>query len=235
MAWPPEPNNRISPSSPDRADGGTDNRADNRAGQQAGDQADEAGDLADALARFAADARVDQQVAERRRAHWRARQAEEATTFAGLLANLAEIGQPIVLRDRSGGTHRGVLAVVGTDAVALTQPGRRLSLVALDHIVGLDGAQGQSLRGDRPVEGERPSLRHLLAELAQDQPDVALTLAGNTTLHGRLLWVGEDVAAVATPPAHPGQTSTSGTPDWAPRCTYVRLSSVAVASFSVSG
>ena len=231
MAWPPEPDNRISPSSPDRADDGIDDRADDRAR----DQADEAGDMADALARFAADARVDQQVTERRRAHWRARQAEEATTFAGLLANLAEIGQPIVLRDRSGGTHRGVLGVVGTDAVALTQPGRRLSLVALEHIVGLDSAQGQSLRGDRPVQAERPSLRHLLAELAQDQPDVALTLAGNTTLHGRLLWVGEDVAAVALAPAHPAQTSTGETPGRATRWTYVRLSSIAVVSLSVSG
>lgn len=193
---------------------------------------DELGDVDDAAARFLADAGVEDRVAERRRTRWLTRQAAESTTFASLLANLAEIGRPITLRGRSGATHHGLVRVQGEDVTALIGADATLQLIALTHVVALEHAAGTrpaALTADRATLRGRPTMRLLLAELADDEPEATFTLDGGGSLHGRLRWVGEDVAAIS-PPARDGRTNGGGDAAW----TYVRLSSLSVVSVRLS-
>jgi hypothetical protein len=193
---------------------------------------DDVGDLDDAAARFLADARVEDRVAERRRTRWLTRQAAESTTFASLLGNLAEIGRPITLRGRSGSTFQGSVRVIGRDVVALSGPDATLYLLALRHVVALEHAAGSRptpLTADRPTPQDRPTMRQLLAELADDEPEATFTLDGGGSLHGRLRWVGEDVAAIAVPTSEQRSPGGDGAA-W----TYVRLSSLSVVSVRLS-
>ena len=189
------------------------------------------GDVDDAVARLLADARVEDRVAERRRTRWLTRQAAESTTFGALLGNLAEIGRPITLRGRSGVAHHGVLRVQGEDVMALAGPDATLALVALAHVVALEHASGagpSALTADNASTRDRPTMRQLLAELADHEPDATFTLDGGTSLQGRLCWVGEDVAAIS----HHGPDGRP--PEDRPVWTYVRLSSLSVVSVRLS-
>lgn len=208
MAWPPEPDNRFT---------------------SGGEPPDAECDAADALARFASDARVEQRVAERRRERWHRRLIAEETSFASLLVSLAEIGAPVAVLNTTGTTHSGIVIAVGTDVVALRPRPGEVTLLALDRVVTLDAGRSEPLGTDRR-DGERaggPTLRHLLAELADEQPEATFTFDGGATIRGSLAWVGRDVVAVngasgERPPARGG-------------LRYVRLSSVAAVSVRVSG
>ena len=78
MTCAPDPDNRFTPA--DGAGGSGDDPEDAR------------------LARFAAEARIEERLAERRRQRWLQQQAAESTTFAGLLRNLAEAQTSIRLQ-----------------------------------------------------------------------------------------------------------------------------------------
>ncbi len=187
-------------------------------------------DRDDELARFAAMARAEERVAQRRRSRWLARQAEESTTFDGLLTTMFELGQPVEVLTTAGITHRGTVAVVGVDAVGLHTGDGRLTLLALDRVVALDAGDRRDLSAERatPGEAERPSLRVLLAELADERPDVVVGVDG-CSLRGTLQWVGEDVLALASAPLGAERHGAGR------RTRYIRLSSVAEVSVSVSG
>ncbi|MFN0026658.1 MAG: hypothetical protein ACKV2O_05635 [Acidimicrobiales bacterium] len=192
---------------------------------------DRAGDVDDAAARFLADSRVEDRVAERRRTRWLNRQAAESTTFASLLVNLAEIGQPITLRGKTGTDHEGLVRVLGEDVVALAGADAALTLIALAHVVALHhvpGPQATALTAHRPAVRDRPTMRQLLAELADDEPEAICTMDGGATLRGRLRWVGEDLAAMSPLPPE-GRVSAGGAA-W----SYVRLSSLSVVSVRLS-
>lgn len=208
MAWPSEPDNHVT-------------------------SADEVAlDAEDALARLASDARVEDRVEQRRRLRWLRRQAEEATTFDGLVGQLVELGQPISLVTSSGGTHRGVAVLLGADAVVLRTDIDRHVVVATGAVAALDaGARPAMTReGDDGgvAAGGRPTLRELLADLAADAVEATATLVGGTSVHGRLLWIGDDVAAWAL-------TGGGAAGREAERIRYVRLSSVVDVSFNGSG
>ncbi len=194
--------------------------------------ADEVDEVDDAAARLLADARVEDRVAQRRRTRWLTRQAAESTTFASLLGNLAEIGQPITLRGRSGTVYLGSVRVLGQDVMALSSADAMLQLIALSHVVALEHATGTrptELTADRATSRDRPTMRQLLAELADDEPEATFTLDGGGSLQGRLRWVGEDVAAISLPTPHSRSVAGGGV-GW----TYVRLSSLSVVSVRLS-
>ena len=204
MACAPGPHNRFTPG----ADGPGDD------------------DDAAALARFAAEARVEERLAERRRQRWLERQAAESSTFAGLVRNLAESATPVRVRTATGSVHRGVITVLGTDALGVREPVGRLTLIALAHLAALDTSGNPAVIGDRGPEPPGPNLQHLLAELADAESEVQCVVVGGERVGGRLLWVGEDVMALAT---------VDGTDDGGPVRRYLRLSSVIEVSASVSG
>jgi len=204
MACAPGPDNRFTPD-----DGGT------------GGDADDA-----VLARFAADARIEERLGERRRQRWLQQQAAESSTFAGLVRNLAEAATPVRLRTTAGTVHRGPITVLGEDAIGVRGARGRLTLVALAHLAALDTPGTTVISGDREAEGPGPRLAHLLAELADAETVVHGVLVGGERFEGRLRWVGEDVMAL---------DSTVGPDEPGPTGRYVRLSSVIEVSVNVSG
>jgi hypothetical protein len=204
MACAPGPDNRFTP-----GDG------------EPGGGADDA-----VLARFAADARIEERLAERRRQRWLEQQAAESSTFAGLVRNLAEAATPVRLRTAAGTVHRGPIAVIGEDAIGVRTAKAQLTLVALTHLAALDTPGTTVISGDREPEPPGPQLGHLLADLADAETVLHGVLVGGDRFEGRLRWVGEDVLALdgASGPDEPGPTG-----------RYVRLSSVIEVSVSVSG
>jgi hypothetical protein len=218
MAWGPERDNRFTTGAGPAGE----------APVVAGSEPSEL-DAADALARFASDARVEERVAARRRQRWLAQATSEGSTFAGLLLSVAEIGAPISVMTSSGTTHRGVVFALGTDVVALRVGPLDVTLVALEQVVALDAGRTEPISSDRhdgpPPDG--PRLRHLLFELAEEQPDATFCLAGGLTMRGALRWVGQDVVAISQPTGEERSTRRD--------LRYVRLSSVAAVSVRVSG
>lgn len=211
---------------------GADNGRDRSTELSAASEASEASEVDDAVARLLADSRVEDRVTQRRRTRWLTRQAAESTTFASLLDNLAEIGQPITLRGRTGTVYLGSVRVLGQDVMALSSADAMVQLIALSHVVSLEHAAGtrpSALTGDRPTPRDRPTMRQLLAELADDEPEATFTLDGGGSLQGRLRWVGEDVAAISPPTPLSGSVA-GGDVGW----TYVRLSSLSVVSVRLS-
>lgn len=193
-----------------------------------------------ALAQLASDARTDERVAQRRRGRWLARAAAESTTLTALLDSLAELARPVTVVLSTGKHVQGVITVVGANVVALRDGSGAPVLVALERLVAVEEAGRESRHADPDdagagalTDGERPTLRHLLAELADEQPDVHVAFDGGA-FNGRLRWVGADVAAL-TDRAIPIAGSTSGGPSTVGRTRYVRLSSVTDVSLSVSG
>ena len=226
MAWGPGTDNRFSDGGPDGTGwtGGTDAGA---AGGVDGETE---------LAWLAADARTDERVAQRRRRRWLQRAAAESTTFSGLLDTLAELDQRVEVVLSTGKRVQGRVTVVGSDVVALRDGPDGLVLVALARVVALDAGDRPSLAADgtdRPGAADRPALRHLLAELAEGRPEVHVAFDGGA-LDGRLLWVGEDVAALGVQARAVAGDVASGSTGFN-RTRYVRLSSVTDVSLSVSG
>lgn len=145
-----------------------------------------------ALARWAAEATVDEAVRARVRERWLRVQAEEESSLAGVLVDLAERGRPVLVRT---GAHRlhGVVAGIGADFVALRSPAGQRVLVPLgkvDHVrADRDSA---SVRGDR-----RPTLDvdlvSVLGPVAVDRPQVVIRTDADAALRGELRSVGTDV------------------------------------------
>lgn len=222
MAWGPGTDNRFS-------DDGTDGTGWTDAGAAGGV------DREAELAWLAADARTDERVAQRRRQRWLQRTAAESTTFTGLLDTLAELDQRVELVLSTGKRVQGRVTVVGSDVVALRDGPDGLVLVALERVAALDAGDRPSLAADwadRPG-ADRPALRHLLAELAEDRPEIHVAFDGGA-FDGRLLWVGEDVAALGVRAQAAAGDIASGSTGFN-RTRYVRLSSVTDVSLSVSG
>lgn len=157
-----------------------------------------------------------------------------STTFSGLLDTLAELDQRVEVVLSTGKRVQGRVTVVGSDVVALRADGRVGRGPGACR--GPDVGDRPSLAADgtdRPAAPDRPALRHLLAELAEDRPEVHVAFDGGA-LDGRLLWVGEDVAALGVQARAVAGDVASGSTGFN-RTRYVRLSSVTDVSLSVSG
>lgn len=155
------------------------------------------------LLRTVAADRVQDAAEARRRTHWLVRQAEEDGTFLGVLADLAERGEPVVCTTRSGRRHAGRLHALGADFVAVRNGGGSTVLVALASVANVRSQPGSpTVTGDRVVNFDR-RLIELLAELAGERPDVVMA-TGNAEVRGELRAVGRDLATVRVdgqPPA----------------------------------
>jgi hypothetical protein len=165
-----------------------------------GEAAVVAGLLGDGLAaridRWAADARVDEAARLRARERWLRHQAEEEGSLAGVLADIAERGASVALHVRGGRRHRGEVAALGSDFVALRSAGADV-IVALHAVTSVRTLPGEaSTIGDRSV-GTSHRLVDVLAGLAAERATVVLVLADhNEAVAGVVLWVGQDVVGV---------------------------------------
>jgi hypothetical protein len=173
--------------------------------------------LAD-LAAWQADQRTEDAAQARARERSLRLQAEEEATLAGLLVDAAERGEPVVVMVQGGRTHRGQVAAVGADYVAVRSGRGRLAFVAL-------GAVGAVRASGPPASGARPAgttdLVDVLARLAEDRPRVQVVTAGEV-LNGELVAVGHDVATLRLDNAEPP-------------LAYVALASVSEVSLPESG
>jgi hypothetical protein len=164
------------------------------------DAATVAGLLGDGLAaridRWAADARVDEAARLRARERWLRHQAEEEGSLAGVLADVAERGASVALHVRGGRRHRGEVAALGSDFVALRSAGADV-IVALSAVTSVRTLPGEaSTVGDRSI-GTSHRLVDVLAGLAAERAAVLLVLAdGDEAVGGVVLWVGQDVVGV---------------------------------------
>jgi hypothetical protein len=148
------------------------------------------------LGRWAAEARVERAVDERRRAAWLGRQPEERTDLAALLVALAERSRPVVVEMVDGRRHRGSLTAVGRDVVELHTDQGTILLVALAAIASVR-VSGPEL-GD--VTSASTPATHLAAELArwaEDRPRVhAVTVGASAPIRGTLVAAGPHLVAV---------------------------------------
>lgn len=184
------------------------------------------------IERWAAEIRALDAVGGRVRERWLRRQAEEEATFAGLLLDLAERGEPVVVITTGARRHVGRVEAVGADFVALRAPGGRTTVVALGSIAAVHAAAGDRTRarpatGDgnqRDQGGRRPvtvTMAEVLAHAVGHRPRVQVQ-SGGALLVGELRSVGADVVTLRS--------------DGDPRAlVYLRLPSVSEASFLDSG
>ena len=139
--------------------------------------------------------RADDAAMARSRARWLVQQATEEGTFAGVLVDLAERREPVLLTTTAGRRHRGRVHALGADFVALTTGSGSTVLVALRAVAAV-----RTMPGVGPVAGNRTAeldqrLSGVLAELAAERAEVVVG-AGATEVRGELRAVGKDVATL---------------------------------------
>ena len=151
-------------------------------------------DLLARLDRWVAAARSEDAIAARARGRWLRQVADESASFAGVLVDLAERGTPVVVHGAAGRRHRGVVAGVGADFVALRTAQGAHILLAFRGVAAVRAQRGagQGL-GDRDVSVEL-GLTEALAALAEERPRVlVVTTADPEGLAGELRAVGQDM------------------------------------------
>ncbi len=184
--------------------------------------------MLDDLERWAAGARAQEAAEARVRERWLRQAAEEEASFAGLLVDLAEDGRPVSITTVTGRRHRGPIAAVGADFVAVAGPENRLVLVHLAAVAEVRPGTGtrrpQAAAGadrGRGANAEGVTLAEVLAQAVATRPRVAVVL-GTVTVVGELRAVGTDVLTVRTDGEPPG-------------LSYVTLASVSEVSLFDSG
>lgn len=182
------------------------------------------------LERWAADARAREAADARVRERWLRAQAEEGTSLAGVLLNLAERGETVLVTTTVATRHRGAITGVGVDFVALAVASGTTTLVALTalgQVRALDGgkpnrppATGDGVQAvqDRQAFGVR--LADVLGQAAGQRPRVSVH-TGDASVVGDLRAVGDDMLTLRA--------------DGAAGLVYVSLASVSEVSFLASG
>lgn len=152
---------------------------------------------ADGLLRWAADARADDAAAARSRERWLRQQADEEATFAGVLLDLAERREPVVVHTTGGRRHHGVLGAVGLDHCTVVASGGRCVLLARDAIASVRAAAGATAPGGDRVVTATTRLVDALTALAGNRPRVQIAVRGeHDAMSGRLVAVGQDVVTL---------------------------------------
>jgi hypothetical protein len=163
------------------------------------------GDFTGRLDRWLAEMRSDDAAAERAREHWLLAQAEESSTFVGVVIDLAEQSATVVVEGRGGRRHRGTIVAVASDFCALRTAAGRTVLLSYAGIAWLRPER----RSNAPV-GDRSApldatLADALGALAPDRPRIlVVTIAGTDGVAGQLRTVGRDVMTLhvdGDPPA----------------------------------
>jgi len=177
------------------------------------------------LAHWAGQDRVDDAVRHRRRSSWLGRQASEEVDLAGVVADLAERGRPVVLGTAAGRRHRGLVAALGRDVVvvATAQGQVWLALGTLAWVRTPAGEERASGPWDRPPAGW-PALIDLAGELGRLSDERSRVSVrggpGSEPVVGTALAVGRDVLTLR---------------DDGGGLIYVALASVAEVSLPESG
>ena len=175
------------------------------------DRGDVEGLLAD-LARWAADARVEEAVAERTRERWLRQQSAEQARLTGIALDLAEQRATATIATTTGRQHRGTVVAVGEDFVAVAPSPRSVVLIAFAAITLLRPPP------DRPeATGDRSPpnsawLADVLTGLAGERTHARIAL-GPDVVSAELRAVGADVVTLRV----------DGAP---PTTAYARLSAV---------
>lgn len=164
---------------------------------------------------------VDDAARERSQAHWLRQQAREEGTFAGVLADLADRGRPLLVQLRNGRLHRGRVTVVGADFVTLGRSSGHDVLVAFSGIASVRTQPGEApTAGDRAVQS-RTTLAETLSALSEERVRILVLGADPAQpVAGELRSVGRDVLTI--------RLDGGG-------LAYVAVTSVAEVSLAVSG
>ncbi|MEM7285090.1 MAG: hypothetical protein AAF480_01970 [Actinomycetota bacterium] len=153
-------------------------------------------DLTAALHRFASEAQVGEAAASRARQHWLEQQAAEETTFAGVLADLAERGRPVLVHTTAGRRHRGVLRVQGSDFVSISTDVGGDVLVALGAVTSVRSQPRDGAAHSGRAVNLALTFAGAVAALAEDRPRVAVATSSEATVNGELRSVGQDVVTI---------------------------------------
>jgi hypothetical protein len=153
-----------------------------------------AGDLVDRLDRWVAELRSNDAAAARMRERWLLTQAQESSTFLGVLMDLGEQGATVMIDGRGGRRHRGTIDAVANDFCGLrTQSGRDILLTYSGIASVRPERRSTAPTGDRDIKLPA-TLDEALAKLVEDRPRVlVVTLANAEGVAGELQSVGRDV------------------------------------------
>jgi len=181
--------------------------------------------VVDEIEAWAGDQRSQAAADARSRERWLKQQALEAADLAGVLVDLAEQGQPVLITLSTGRQHQGTPMGVGVDVVTISSAMGLPVHLAIEAITSVKPAPGQATPPE-PIGESRGArsgrLAHVLADAAPERPRVMLGLVGGETVSGELRSVGTDLVTVLR----------DGDPPWP---IYVRLGSVCDVSFFGSG
>lgn len=163
-----------------------------RARQLAGRRARQLGDddADPSLDHWLSELQVEQAARDRAR-RWSLRQAaREEATLAGLIADLAERGRPMLVDVASGRHHRGRVRLLGDDFCALRTTSGTETLISFGAITAV-----------RPQPGEAGALGDRTATTATTMAAAAARLAGlglevQVVRRGDSTWVTGDLASV---------------------------------------
>lgn len=148
------------------------------------------------LTRYLAEQRVDAAAASRARERWLRQAAGEEAQVAGVLLDLAERADAVMVQGAGSRTHRGRVAGVGEDFAAL-RTGAGDVLLAFDALVAIR-PEGPPLRDPSRAQTLDLSLAEALSAMAGDRPRVLVVSRDGTGLAGTLDAVGRDVLTLRT-------------------------------------
>jgi hypothetical protein len=153
--------------------------------------------IADRFERWLATARADDAAAARARERWLLQVAEESSSLAGVLLDLAVRGAPGIVQSRGGRRHRGTITVVGMDFVALRTAQHADLLMAYTGIASVRTDAGASAPiGDREATFAL-GFAEAIAALASDRPRVHVHASADSEgTSGELRSAGEDVVTI---------------------------------------
>jgi hypothetical protein len=154
------------------------------------------GDLVRRLEQWLADARTDDAVAARARTRWLAAQADEAATFAGVLADLAEHRSGVIVTVAGGRHVRGTVVALGRDFV-VTDPGNGAHVIVATGWVSSVRPEpgGAAPSGDRELVLDA-ELADAVSAVAAERPRIVVTTGSGETVAGLLHAVGRDVVTM---------------------------------------
>lgn len=151
-------------------------------------------DLVADLTRFLAEERADAAAASRARERWLRQAADEEARVAGVLLDLAERADTVMVQGVAGRSHRGRVRGVGEDFVAL-RTDRTDVLIPYDAVVAIR-AEGQPMSGAARAQALDLALCDALSAISGDRPRVLVVSRDGTGLAGSLRAVGRDVVTL---------------------------------------
>jgi len=151
-------------------------------------------DVVAGLTRWLADQRADAAAAARARERWLRQAADEEATVAGVLLDLAERADRVVLTGVAGRIHRGAVRGVGEDFVALRTAGGDV-LLRHDAVLAIR-AEGPPPSGADRAPALAMGFAEAVAALAGDRPRILAVARDGAGIAGVLRGAGRDVATV---------------------------------------